>query len=79
VILPAGAAFFATAGEFVYGGSSPRFRSFHAGATLLVAGFEVGRLPFLFAGVTGFIALRHGGYLRLAIYPPFIHSRRSQF
>jgi hypothetical protein len=75
VILPAGAAFFATAGEFVHGGPGPCFRSFHAGTTLLVAGFDVDCLPFLFVGATGFIALGHGGYLRLAIFHPFIDSR----
>jgi len=77
-MFPSGTALFATAGEFVDGGPGPCFRSFDAGATLLVAGFDVSSLPFLFVGVTGFIALRHGGYLRLAICRPFIHSRRNR-
>src|ERR1035437_2365507 len=59
VFLPAGAALFAAAGEFVYGGPSPCFRGFRAEAPLLVAGFDVFRLTLLFVSVTGFIALRH--------------------
>jgi hypothetical protein len=59
--LPTGTAFFAAAGEFVHGGPGAGFRSFHAGTTLLVAGFDMSCLPFLFVGVTGFIALGHGG------------------
>ena len=73
MILPAGAALFAAAGEFVHGGPSPRFRRFHAGTALLVARFDVRRLPFLFVVVAGFIALGHGGYLSLAIFHRFNH------
>jgi len=61
VILSAGAALVAAAGKFVHGRPSPRFRRFHAGTALLVAGFDVGRLPFLLVRVTGFIALGHDG------------------
>jgi hypothetical protein len=44
---------------------------------LLVAGFDVRRLPFLFVGVAGFVALGHGDCLSLAIYRPFNHSPQS--
>jgi hypothetical protein len=54
--LPAGAALFATAGEFVYGGPSPCLGGFRAETLLLVAFFDVGRLTLLFVSVTGFIA-----------------------
>ena len=60
MILSAGTALVAAAGEFVHGRPGPRFRSFHAGTTLLIAGFDVGRLPFLLVGVAGFVALGHG-------------------
>jgi len=58
--LPAGAALFAASGEFVNGGPSPCFCSFYACSLFLVAGFDVCGLPFLFIGVTRFVALRHG-------------------
>ncbi len=58
--LPAGAALFAAAGKFVYGGPGPCFSGFCADAFILVAGFDMFRLPFLFGSVAGFIALRHG-------------------
>ena len=59
-IFPAGAAFLAAAGKFIHSGPSPRFRSFHTGAALFVAGFNMGRLALLLVGVAGFIALGHG-------------------
>jgi len=59
-LVPAGAALFAAAGEFVYGGPSPCFRGFRAEPLFLVAGFDVFRLTLLFVSVAGFIALRHG-------------------
>jgi len=58
--LSAGAALFTTAREFVNGGPSPRFCGFYADTFFLVAGFDVCGLPFLFFGVTRFVALRHG-------------------
>ena len=60
--LPAGAALFAAAIEFIDSGPSPRFRGFHAQALFLVAGFDVFRLTFLFVSITGFIALRHSSF-----------------
>ena len=57
--LPSGALLFAATGEFVYGGPSSCLRSFLADSFLLVAGFDVFRLTFLFARVAGFISLRH--------------------
>ena len=70
-MVPAGAAFFAAAGEFVYSGSSACFCSFHADAFFLIAGFDVCRLTLLFVSVTGFIALRHDsslfGFNRFAV------------
>jgi len=62
-MVPAGATFFAAAGEFVDSGPRACFCSFHADAFSLVAGFDVFRLTFLFVGVTGFIALRHDSSL----------------
>jgi hypothetical protein len=61
--LSSGAAFFAAAGKFVYGGPGPRFRGFRADAFFLIAFLDVCRLTFLFVSITGFIALRHGGAL----------------
>src|ERR1017187_7959987 len=58
--LPAGPAFFAAAGEFVYRGPSPRFRGFRNETIFLAAGFNVFRLTLLFVSVAEFIALRHG-------------------
>ena len=58
--LPAGTAFFPATGKFVDGGPGAGLRSFRACALFLVAGLDVFRLAFLLAGVTGFIALRHG-------------------
>jgi len=62
MIFPAGPALLAAAGEFVHRGPSSRLRRFHAGTALLITGFDVRRLPLLLVGITGFIALRHGGY-----------------
>ena len=59
-MVSAGTAFFAAAGDFVYSGPRACFRSFHADAFFLVAGFDVSRLTLLFVSVTRFIALRHG-------------------
>ena len=69
---------FSATGEFVHGGPGPCFRSFDTDTAFFVTGLDVSGLPFLFVGVTGFIVLGHGGYLRLAIYRPFIHSRRNR-
>jgi len=60
---PAGAAFFPAPGKFVDGGPGTGFRSFRAGALLLVSGLNVFRLTLLLVRVTGFITLRHGGSL----------------
>jgi hypothetical protein len=79
VIFPAGTALVAATGKFIHGGPGSRLRRFYARAALLVASFDVGRVPFLFVRVAGFIALGHGGDLRFAISHPFIHSRRSRF
>jgi hypothetical protein len=56
----AGTAPVSTTGKFVHGGPRPRRRRFQTRTALLVAGFDVDRLPFLFVGVAGFIALGHG-------------------
>jgi hypothetical protein len=72
VMLPSRATLFAAAGELVHGRPSPRFRRFYTGTALLVAGFDVGRLPFLFVRVTGFIALGHS---EIFVYRlPTVHS-----
>jgi len=47
-LLPARPAFFATAGEIIYGGPSPCLGGFQAETLLLVAFFDVGRLTLLF-------------------------------
>jgi len=72
MIFPAGPALLAAAGEFVHRGPSSRLRRFHAGTALLITGFDVRRLPLLLVGITGFIALRHGGFLIADLAP--IHS-----
>ena len=83
--LPAGAALFAAAGEFVHGGPSPRFGGFRADTLFLVAGLDVFRLTLLFVSVAGFIALGHwwffllGGTPRVQLAMPlrfFSHNRR---
>src|ERR1035441_2546353 len=61
--LPAGTALLAAAGEFVYGCPGPCFRGHCLQPLLLVAGFNVFRLPLLFGSVAGFVALRHGWLL----------------
>jgi len=58
--LPARAAFFAAAIKLVDGGPSPGFGVLGAKALFLIARFDVSGLTFLFLGITGFIALRHG-------------------
>ena len=58
--LPARSALFTAAGKFVHGGPSPGLCSLYTDAYFLVAGLDVCRLPFLFVGVAGFVALRHG-------------------
>jgi len=72
--LPAGAALFAAAGEFVYGGPSPGFSGFYANALFLIAGFDMYRLPFLFISVTGFIALWHGWFFMSYSQPQELDS-----
>ena len=75
MIFPAGAAFLAAAGKFVHRGPSARLGGFHTVAALLITGFDVGRLALLLVGVTGFIALGHGGNFGLAICGrSFIHG-----
>ena len=75
ILVSPGAAFFTTAGEFVDGGPSPRFRGFGADTFFLVAGLDVCRLTFLLVSVTGFIALGHDWSLddfdRFAVHRPY--------
>jgi len=62
VSLPAGAAFLAAAGDFVYSGSRPCGCGFRAEPLFFVAGFDVDCLTLLFVRVAGLIALRHGWF-----------------
>ena len=77
-MVPAGATFFAAAGEFVDSGPRACFCSFHADAFSLVAGFDVCRLTFLFVSITGFIALRHGVPCLVLKILLFVFSRRQR-
>jgi hypothetical protein len=60
ILVPTGAALFATAGQFVDRGPGAGFGGFRADTFFLVTGFDVFGLTLLFVSVTGFIALRHG-------------------
>jgi len=60
ILVPTGAALFATAGKFVDRGPGAGFGGFSADTFFLVTGFDVFGLTLLFVSVTGFIALRHG-------------------
>jgi hypothetical protein len=51
ILAPTGAAFFASAGEFIDGGPSAGFGSFRADTSFLLTGFDVPSLPLLFIGV----------------------------
>jgi hypothetical protein len=66
-LVPAGAALFAAAGEFVDGGPSAGFGGFQAETFLFVAGFDMRRLTFLFVRVAGFITLGHDGFFWVEI------------
>jgi hypothetical protein len=61
ILAPTRAALFAAAGEFVDSGPGAGFGSFRADTSFLLTGFDVPSLPFLFIGVAGFVALKHGG------------------
>ena len=61
VLGPAGPASFASARQFIDGRPGPRFRGFWVHASFLIALLDVRGLTSLFARITRFVTLGHGG------------------